>query len=142
MVLAIGTSILFLCMLLLLCVCVTVVQNNIVLPFPVISWAALGMVRYGGSHAAHRGSQGAPRKKRVVKVVAKEVQVHITGRMKHLYTIVQSSLPLLSDIVVVAVCLGRKQRHVPVNSIAYQVLNICIFPRLNYSSLQFRLRLW
>eukprot|EP00752_Nemacystus_decipiens_P006400 g5764.t1 len=35
----------------------------------------MGGGRYGGSHAAHRGSQRAPRKKRDIKVVAKEVEI-------------------------------------------------------------------
>ncbi|CAM9093951.1 unnamed protein product [Ectocarpus sp. 4 AP-2014] len=35
----------------------------------------MGGERYGGSHAAHRGSQGASRKKNDVKVVPKEVQI-------------------------------------------------------------------
>lgn len=38
------------------------------------------LARYGGSHASHRGEQGASRKRREVKVVSKEVQVLILDR--------------------------------------------------------------
>lgn len=42
--------------------------------------------RYGGSHAAHRGVQGASRKKKEVKVLAKEVKV------SHLFAFVRLDL--------------------------------------------------
>lgn len=104
-----------------------------------LSWAALGLAnRYGGSHAAHRGLQGASRKKKDVIVVAKEVQVSKKSRGTPV-DFVQYGAIVVGYCC--CVCLGVQHGYdmiIPVSS-ACQVLSI--FSRTEVS-LQSRLWLW